>query len=490
MIDSLPALQVIIPLIAAPLCVLLHHGKLAWLLTTVVSWVCWVISWGLLQSTLADGPLSYAMGGWAAPYGIEYRIDEINAFVLFIVSGASAWLLLFARQSVEHEVGADRRYLFYTLWLLNLTGLLGITSTADVFNLFVFLEVSSLSTYAMVSFGNQRHVLLAAFRYLIIGTIGATFILIGIGLLYMMTGTLNMADLSDRLPALAGNRTVQAAVGFFAVGIAIKMALFPLHAWLPGAYTHAPSVVSAYLAATATKVGVYVWLRMFFSVCGMELSFNTLMLDRIVLPLALAGIVVASLVAVYQSNIKRMLAFSSVAQIGYMVLGISFLSVLGLSSAMVHLFNHALMKAVLFMAMGCVFFRVGAVDLDSIRGVGRHMPWTMAAFVVGGFSLVGVPMTAGFISKWLLLSAALEADSHLIAFLVVATSLIALVYVWRVVDTALLQAPVDETVTVKEAPLGMLIPLWVLVGANIYFGIRTELTVDVARQAARTLLGD
>ena len=487
--EHLPALQVVIPLIAAPLCVLLHRPNLAWWLTTVVSWIAWAIAAVLLRNVLREGELVYTMGGWAAPLGIEYRVDEVNAFVLFIVSGASAWLVLFARRSVQHEVSEDRQYVFYTLWLLNLTGLLGIAITGDAFNLFVFIEIASLSTYALVSFGEKREALVASFRYLVVGTIGATFILIGIGLLYMMTGTLNMADLSNRLPALANNRTVHAALGFFAVGIAIKMAFFPLHNWLPASYTHAPSVVSAFLAATATKIGIYIWLRIFFTVFGTSLSFEVMQLDKLLMPLALVGIVVMSVVAVFQTNVKRMLAFSSVAQIGYMVLGISFLSVDGLTGAIAHLFNHALMKAALFAALGCVVYRLGTVHLGEMSGIGRRMPWTMVAFTVAGFSLIGVPLTAGFISKWYLLQAALGSGSVFVAFVIVATSLVALVYVWKVVDSVFLKPLPDKNRQVTEAPLGMLIPLWVLVVANIYFGVHTELSAGVARRAAQTLLG-
>jgi len=487
--EHLPALQVVIPLVAAPVCVLLHRAGLAWAVATIVSWTAWAISASLLHQVLRVGEISYVMGGWAAPFGIEYRVDEINAFVLFIVSGASAWLLIFARRSLEHEIALDRQYLFYTLWLLNLTGLLGIAITGDVFNLFVFLEIASLSTYAMVSFGASRQALLASFRYLVIGTIGATFILIGIGLLYMMTGTLNMADLSERLPLLAGNRTVHAALGFFAVGIAIKMALFPLHGWLPASYVYAPSVVSAFLAATATKIGIYIWLRIFFTVCGTKLSFETLHLDQILMPLALIGIVIASVVAVFQTNVKRMLAFSSVAQIGYMALGISLLSVNGLTGAIVHLFNHALIKGALFLSVACVCYRLGAVDLVALKGIGRRMPWTMSAFVVAGFSLVGVPLTAGFIRKWYLLLAALDAGLVFVAFVIVATSLIAFVYVWKVVETGFFQAPENDDRAISEAPLSMLVPLWVLVLANVYFGVKTELTVGVAQRAAQSLLG-
>jgi multicomponent Na+:H+ antiporter subunit D len=267
------------------------------------------------------------------------------------------------------------------------------------------------------------------------------------------------------------------------------MALFPLHAWLPNAYAFAPSVVTAFLAATATKVSVYVLVRFAFTVFGRVGTFAESRLDLALMGMALVAIFVCSATAIFQRNIKRMLAWSSLAQIGYMVLGVSFASVTGLTAGIVHLLNHAVTKGGLFLAMGCIALRLGSVDLDDMRGLGRRMPLTMFLWVLGGLSLVGVPVTAGFISKWYLIGAALEQDLWPIAGLVLISSLLALVYVWRVVEVAYFKAPADDAEPVREAPLGMLVPTCVLIGAAIWFGLSTSLTADVARQAAEALLG-
>jgi multicomponent Na+:H+ antiporter subunit D len=320
------------------------------------------------------------------------------------------------------------------------------------------------------------------------GSVGATFIVIGIGLMYVMTGTLNMADLAERLPAVSATRTIPVAFTFLTVGITLKLALFPLHLWLPNAYAYAPSAVTAFIAATATKVAVYLLLRFFFTIFGAAFSFDTMQLDRILMPLALVAILSMSLVAVYQRNVKRLLAYSSVAQIGYMVLGISFASVLGVSAGILHLFNHALIKGALFMALGCVMYRVGSVRLDSMAGLGRAMPWTMAAFVVGGLSLIGVPLTVGFVSKWYLVQAALEQGNWPVAAVVLMGSLLAVVYVWKVVEVAYF-GQVSPEAGIREAPLGLLVPTWALVLANLYFGIDASLTAGVATRAAEVLIG-
>jgi multicomponent Na+:H+ antiporter subunit D len=450
-------------------------------------WASLAISVLLLIRVLDEGTIIYSLGGWAAPWGIEYRVDTIAGFVLVVVSGIGAIVAPFAMLSVRREVGAKQAPLLYSALLLCITGLLGITITGDIFNLFVFLEVSSISAYALIAMGADRRALHAAYKYLIIGSIGATFIVIGIGMLYMLTGTLNMADLAERLPEARG-RTISVAFAFLTVGISLKLALFPLHQWLPDAYTYAPSTVTVFLASTATKVAVYVLLRVFFTVFGVVFSWETMALDRTLGPLALLAILSASMMAIYQNNVKRLLAYSSVAQIGYMILGVSLVSVTGLTAGILHLFNHALIKAALFMAMGAVMYQVGSVRIEAISGLGRRMPWTMAAFVAGGLSLIGVPLTVGFVSKWFLVLAAVESGLWVVAALVLVGSILAVVYVWKVVEAAYFGDYIG-TLDVKEAPLPLLIPMWVLVVANFYFGIDAQTTAGVARQAAELLLG-
>lgn len=488
----LPALQVVIPLLAAPLCLLLHRGVLCWALSLAVSLAALAIAGALLVQVWSGGPISYPIGGWAAPWGIEYRLDMLGGLVLVIVAGIGAVVMVFARRSVAHEVAEERLYLFYALYLLCLAGMLGIVITGDVFNLFVFLEIFSLASYAMVSLGRDRRALTAAFQYLVMGTIGATFYVIGVGLMYMMTGTLNMADLAQLLPEVREKTTILAALAFLTVGISLKLALFPLHLWLPNAYCYAPSMVSAFLAATATKVGVYVLLRIFFTVFGAPYVFEAMPVGGILMTLAILAMFAASTVAIFQNDVKRMLAYSSVAQIGYIVLGISFASVTGLTGGVVHLFNHAVTKGALFLALGCVFLRLGSVRLDDMAGLGRAMPLTMAAFVVGGLSLIGIPLTVGFVSKWYLILAALEIGWWPVAVLVVLSSLLAVVYVWRVVETVYFRpAPAVGTNpgAVREAPPDMLVPAWILIAATVYFGIDPSVSLGVAGRAAALLLG-
>ncbi len=487
MTEHLPILQVIIPLLGAPLCLIIRQERLVGVFALLISTITFLISCGQLQQVVQNGVQVYELGGWAAPWGIEYRIDYLNSYLLLIVSAMGAIVLVAAQTSIARELARNRRMLFYTAYLLCLTGLLGILSTGDAFNIFVFLEISSLSSYTLIALGNDRRALTASYQYLIMGTIGATFIIIGVGLMYMTTGTLNMYDLAARLPEVRHSRTVLSAIGFFIVGVCLKLALFPLHLWLPNAYAFAPSAATAFLAATSTKVAVYVLIRFVFSVVGAEFMVTVLPLQEIFIVLGVTGVFATSISAIYQLNIKRLFAYSSVAQIGYMIIGMAIGTPLGLSATLLHLFNHALMKAALFLAIGGVVYRIGSAQLSHFAGLGRQMPWTMAAIVAGGLSLIGVPLTVGFVSKWYLVLALLDKGWWPLTVLVLISSLLAVIYVWRIVEWIYFSQPriiIDE---VKDAPSSQLIPIWILVIANVYFGIDTSLTVGISQKAAAML---
>jgi len=486
--DHLPALAVLIPFLAAPLVVFIGSNRLAWPLAFLGALGSFVISIKLLMQVWHGEVLTYHMGGWAPPLGIEYRIDAANAFVVLIVSAIALVLLPYTRTSIRAELPERHIPLFYALFLLVFSGLLGVASTGDAFNLFVFLEISSLSTYVLIALGAYRdkRALTTAFNYLVMGTIGATFYVIGIGFLYMATGTLNMADLAERIADALGNRTIHAGFAFIVVGIGLKVAIYPLHLWLPNAYTYAPSAVSAFLAATATKVAIYVLMRFLFSVFQPDFAFEAAALKMIILPFAVLGMFAGSFIAIFQNDFKKVLAYSSIAQIGYMLLGIGLLSETGLTAAIVHLFNHAVTKATLFMVLGAYMLRTGGSFFANLEGLGRIMPWTSAAAVIGGLSLIGVPGTAGFVSKWVLVQAALESGMWWIAVLVVAASLLAVIYVWRGVEVVFLRPPADD-VDRREAPLSMLIPIWIMAAACVYFGLATDVTLSAATIAAEGL---
>ncbi|MEE2773871.1 MAG: monovalent cation/H+ antiporter subunit D family protein [Pseudomonadota bacterium] len=483
-----PILQVLIPFVSAPLCVVIGRSTVSWVIAFFASIASLIISVSLLSSVSDGSSISYHLGGWAPPIGIEYVVDSANALLLCLVAGVSTIALMYARDQLREEVEEKHHTLFYTCYLLCLTGLLGVLITGDIFNVFVFLEISSLSTYVLIAQGAKRdkRALKAAFNYLILGTVGATFFVIGVGYLYMATGSLNMADISLRLNNMESNRTVQVAFAFIAIGMGLKVAIFPLHAWLPNAYTFAPSVVSIFLSATATKVSIYVIIRFSFSIFGKEGDLIQDIFILLAAPLAIIAMFSMSIVAIFQKDIKRMLAYSSLAQIGYMLLGISFFSKSGLTATFVTLFNHGITKASLFMSLGAFVCVTGGSFLKDLSGIGRRMPFTAIAFIIGCLSLIGVPGTAGFISKWLLVEAALGRGLSFIAVLIILSSLLSIIYVWRVIEHLFFS---ESKLKFEHSKISfrIVIPLWILSLSCIYFGLDTSLVIDASETAAESL---
>jgi len=488
--EHLPALIVVLPMIASAVVAMLRHGRLAWAISLIVAWSLPVFSAMLLIEVLDGTVISYALGGWEPPYGIEYRVDIVNALTLLLVSGIGAVVMPYALRSVEHDIEADNHPWFYCIYLLCLCGLLGMAVTGDAFNIFVFMEISSLATYVLIAMGRRKRALLSAYQYLIMGTIGATLYVLGIGLLYIVTGSLNLADIADRIgPAMEDySRPIMAGLAFILVGISLKLALFPLHVWLPNAYAFAPSFATIFLAATATKVAVYIFLRLYFSVFGAAISISDLPVTEVLLALSLAAMFIASVLAIYEDRIQRMLAYSSVAQIGYITLGIAIANKAGLTGSIAHLVNHGIMKAALFAAIGAVAFRVGTDKLSELGGLGTKMPITMAAFVIGGLSIIGVPGTVGFVSKWYLGVGAIEEGWWLIVIAMMASSLIAVIYIGRVIEVAYFKPLSKDCTAASEPPASMLVPIIILAVATLYFGVETSWTGNVAGQAAEQLL--
>ena len=488
--EHLPALQVVVPLLTAPLVVLLRSPGLAWAAATAASVMSFIISVALVGQVQAAGTISYMMGSWPAPYGIALLVSSFSALLLLIVTGASTAALLAGRASNDSAIDHSRQPLFYAAWLIALAGMTGIIVAGDAFNIFVSMEIASLSGYILIAAGPDRRALPAVFKYLMMGTIGATFYLIGVGLVYMMTGTLNLADMEARIHEVSELKPILVAAGFITVGLALKAAVFPLHGWLANCYTYAPHIVTAFFAACATKVSVYVLLRFDFLVFQQNLVAHDVQFSTMFVPLAVLAILIPSVSALFEQNVKRLLAYSSIAQMGYIVLGASLVSETGLVSRLVHMFSQDLAKGALFLAVAGLAKQFRGFRNDAIPGDGRTMPWTMAAFTLGGLSLIGVPGTAGFISKWYLVLAALEqgVGGVLLIVAIIAGSLLALVYVWRIVEAAYFGAAASSERVPAEAPLPLLLVTWLVVLANLYFGFFPDLPVSLSEQAASTLL--
>ncbi|MEM8792944.1 MAG: monovalent cation/H+ antiporter subunit D family protein [Pseudomonadota bacterium] len=484
----LPALQVAVPMLGAVITAIVRKGPICSLISLAVCLSMPVIAGLILYDVLSHGTISYAMGSWEPPVGIEYRVDALNGFVLFLVSLIAALVALWMPRSIAYEVAPERQGWTYTMYLMALCGLLGMAITGDAFNIFVFMEISSLATYVLIAMGRDRRALVAAYQYLIIGTIGATFYVIGVGILFSMTGTLNLNDMAQIIPTIESQRPIQAGGAFVAVGIGLKLALFPLHRWLPNAYAFAPSAATVFLAATATKVAVYLLIRFVFSIFGKDLHFDQHNGQAVLLILACLGMLIPSLVAIFQLNVKKMLAFSSVSQVGYMLLGIGLANVTGLTGGIAHMFNHAIIKAGLFLAIGCVVYATGIRRIEQMAGIGRTMPLTMAAFAIAGLGLIGVPGTAGFVSKWLLIQGAAEEGMWWLIIVIASSSVMAVFYIGRVIEVAWFRPPNDASDHPRKVPVEMMAITWIMSLAVIYFGIDSGISVEIPTRAAEALM--
>lgn len=429
-----------------------------------------------LRKVIADGPLHYELGNWPPPVGIEYILDPLSAFMAVVVTVTGFLSLVYFQRSARHEI-PDRFVTGHAVALLLLAGLSGMVVTGDLFNLFVFLEIASLSAYALVAIGDKQAPV-AAFRYLILGSLGGSFYVLGVGFLYFATGSLNMADVAERLAPIYHSRAVIAAAVLIAVAMALKMALFPLHLWLPDAYTYAPSAVAGLIAPIMTKVAAYVLIRVFLGVFQSSFAIDHIPLLPAISWLAAGGIIFGSVMAIAQPDLRRMLAYSSVSQIAYVGLGLGMANPLGLVGALLHVANHAFMKACLFFVAGSLRYRTGLTEISSLVGMGRKMPWTFAAFTVAALSMIGIPPAAGFFSKWYLLLGALEVGNGWFVATILLSSLLNAAYFFRVLENLYAKPGVKENESrVAEAPASMLMPTLLLAVGILVLGLLNSLIV-------------
>ena len=436
-----------------------------------------------------EGPFSYLPGGWEPPYGIELRFDEFSASVSVIV--LIGWLaVLYSLHYTEwlREVPKPRIPYYYALLLLNLGGMIGFVVTGDLFNLFVFLEILSLSAYALVAFSGEHIAEMAAFKYLLMGAISSLLVLFSIATLFALTGSLNMADVAGRLASSGSVAPAALALGMLTVGFMVKAAIFPVHIWLPDAHSIAPSPISAVLSGLVVKIGILGMVRVYqiYNTAGV---IDMHVLNHVLVWLGAISIVMGAFFAVFQDDIKLMLAYSTISNIGYIVMGFGLSTNYSVIGGSIHVFNHALIKATLFFAAGALIYRTGYRTLTDLRGIGRAMPLTCIAIAIGAISIVGIPPTAGFLCKWYIALGAFEAGQPFFGFALVVGALLIFIYYIRMVNAFYFQAPVHaDVLEAKEAPLSMLFPTLLLAALCLVMGILGRIPLAFIEPAAQRLL--
>lgn len=474
-----PAILVTAPLLAAFLISAAGwlNKRLCYPIAVVAIALSAFSSVGLLVRVLHEGAVEYWLGGWPPPWGIAYNVDHLNGLILPVVSIVALLNLIASKKSIESEF-PEKIGAFYTLYVLQVTGLLGIVVTGDAFNLYVLLEITALTGYALIAMGEKRAPL-AALNYVYMGTIGACFYLLGIGYLYIVTGSLNMADIASILPSLYNSKAVLVAFIICTVGVWLKMAFFPLHTWLPNAYTYAPSAASSLLAPLVTKVMVYVMIRLMLTIFTPAFVFAALSVSRPIVWLSVIAMVMGALLALAQTDLKKMLAYIIVAEIGYMVGGAWIGNRAAMTGAILHIVNDALMTFCVFLVVGNIVYRIKGYAFTNIQGLFRKMPYTMGALVIGAMSIIGVPPTCGFFSKWYLITGAISAGQYVFVGALIFSSLINVVLFFRVFEIAFFEPLADHHADgflqepMREAPLSMLVPLYIVAAGLIMVGIYT-----------------
>ena len=433
-------------------------------------------------------PIIYTLGGWPAPWGIEIEVGSLGAFFLLVIAGVTLPVALFARGNLTEEVGSKERVTrFYVLYLLLGGALAGMAVTNDLFNVFVLVEVATLSCCGLVSARNHPRAAEAAFTYLILATLGSALVLGGIGFLYITTGHLNMGFASQKLGQIWQDSpyVVWMAASFMLVGFGVKSALFPLHIWLPDAHSMAPSPASAILSGLAIKGYLICLLKVLYSVFGQTLM-KEFTVHRILVLAGMIAIIAGSILALTQDELKRRLAFSTVAQVGYIILGFGLVNTKGLTGTLFYLASHAVIKSSLFLAAGAMIAATGKQHINELAGIGRKMPITMAVFTIGSLGLVGIPLFSGFVGKWYLLLGSLEAGNMLAVAVIITGSVLCAAYLFPILRVAYFEPTLEEDW--QDPGLPQKIALILLAAAVVVLGVLPGPLLELARRAAAELL--
>ena len=432
--EHLPALLFVVPFLTAVAMPMigLRSRSACRPIVIAVAVVMNLISLLLYVEVVTTGPIHYSMSGWPPPIGIEWVADGLSGIILVALSLIALFTLLYASPAASEQMG--RRIVpWHTLILLMLSGLTGIVLAGDLFNLFVFLEITSLSSYALIGIGSGRAAV-AAFRYLIIGTIGGWLYLLGVGFFYAATGTLNISDLAHQLPSLLHNKAVVAGLIFVIIGLAIKTALLPLHGWLPDAYENAPDAVTPLIAALVTKVTLYAVIRIIFWVLGVDMVIGALPVLSFLMWVGILATVAGAFLAFSQVDIKRMFAYAGISHVGLVLIGVSTGNATGFAGGVFYLVNEMVMQALLFIIAGAAFYRDGVRTIDDVARLRGQMPWTLAGLIIVALSMVGIPPTGGFFGKLYILLGALEAQQYVAVVVIIGVSVLTLAYFLKVIE--------------------------------------------------------
>lgn len=472
MMRHLPALVFLLPFVTAVCMPLVSLARPRWCRGLTIGALAGMtgLSLVLYGRVITTGPIHYALAGWQPPFGIEWVVDGLSGLLLPMLGSLGLLGVWYAGPLVAK---GRARVHFHLLVLLLVSGLSGIVMAADLFNIFVFLEVSALASYALVGSAGGR-ALISAFRYLILGTLGASLYLLGVGYFYAVTGTLNMADLADRLPDLLASKAVMAGLIFMLIGLGIKMALVPLHGWLPDAYVDAPDSVSPLLAPLVTKVALYAVVRVMYWVMGRAEVGEVLPILTLSTWLGAVAALVGAFLALSQHDLKRMFAYAGISHVGIIVMGVCLGNATGFAGGIFYLLNDAVMQATLFYIVGMAFYAKGIREIADLGRLRGQMPWTIGALIVMAVSMIGIPPSGGFFGKWYIILGALEAGNYIVVAGVVGATLLTLGYFVKIFERIFGESTPSEPMMVTEGPMPMRASMGMLAAVSVLLGLMSD----------------
>ena len=492
LIRHFPVFIIITPLVTAAVLPALAHWRksLAQPLAALAITASLVLCLALIFPLSESGPISYYLSSWEPPFGIEIRIDFLGLFMMLIVTSVGLAAVIYSGKYIGHEIDGEKVPTYYSLSLLLTGSMLGFSATGDIFNMFVFIEIMSITSYALVAINGSASSIRAAFKYLWMGAPSSILVLLAISFLYTVTGTLNMGDLTAKIATSSYSQVIVISFGIFVTGFAAKAALFPLHLWLPDAHSIAPSPVSALLSGLVVKMGIFGIIRLIYSVYTLRFSPDVREIVSLICFIGAAAVIYGSVMALKQRDFKRMIAFSTVAHVGYILAGIGLMNRLGMTGGIFHILDHALVKTCFFFVAGSIIYKTGYRNIEELKGAARRMPLSCACFALASASAIGIPPSAGFISKWYLVSGSLAAGEWVVAVMILLGSALAAAYCLRIVYYMFFLPPEAghwEEVT-TDVPLTMLVPSGLFSLASLLFGIFAFLVLPSLEKAIEILL--
>lgn len=428
-------------------------------------------------SIVKHGEVRYAFSGWAAPLGIEWVADALASIIMVLLSVLGFLAIVFIGPTSPKDLG-PRIVHFYILILLLISSLTGIVFAGDLFNLFVFLEVAAISSYALIGVAGGR-ALFAAFRYLVLGTLGASLYLLGVSYFYAASGTLNMADMAEKLPQLLTSKAVIGGLLFMFIGLGIKMAMVPFHAWLPDAYTYAPESISPILAALVTKVALLGWVRIIYWVLGAKAIVHDIPVLLLVGVLGTLATIIGAVLALAQRDIKMMFAYGGISHIGIILIGISQGNQTGFVGGVFYLLNDAVMQAALFFLAGIAISQYGIRTVDEMGKLGKRAPLFTGALIVVALGMIGLPPTGGFFGKWYIILGALEADNYVAVIAVLLSTLLTLAYFVKLFEGIFRATTASPDIPEDDMPFACRLSVGATSAAVIILGLFSDPIVQL-----------